>query len=404
VSEPRTDGGAAGAAPARLAPTVIWLGVVSFLTDASSDLIYPLLPRFLSVVLGASAEFVGAVEGVAEATASLFKLFSGRLADAARARKPIAVAGYGLSSTVRPLVALATAPWMVLAIRFLDRVGKGVRGSPRDAMVADVTPSARRGAAYGYHRAMDNAGAVLGPLVGFLLVERLRWPLRTLFGWSALPAALAMVVLVALVREPPRGESKKPDPSRARGLARRGGLARYLVVLGLFTLGNSSDAFLLLRASDAGFDPPRLLLVWALHNAVKALLNRAFGALSDRIGRRALIVAGWTVYAFAYLGFGWAHAAWQLWPLFAFYGLYYALVEGSERALVADLAPPEARGRAFGWFHALTGGLALPASIGFGFVYHRAGAQVAFSVGAALALAASFGMLIVPRPPPAQSG
>jgi MFS family permease len=298
-------------------------------------------------------------------------------------------------------VALATAPWMVLAIRFLDRVGKGVRGSPRDAIVADVTPSSRRGAAYGYHRAMDNAGAVLGPVIGFLLVERMHWPLRTLFGWSALPAALAMLVLVVLVREPPRSASARPAPSSASRMVPRGGLARYLVVLGLFTLGNSSDAFLLLRASDAGFDPPRLLLVWALHNGVKALLNRAFGALSDRIGRRALIVVGWTVYSFAYLGFGWASAAWQLWPLFAFYGLYYALVEGSERALVADLAPPDARGRAFGWFHALTGGLALPASIGFGFLYQHVGAPVAFSVGAALALLASVGLLIfVPSPPP----
>ena len=384
----------------RLSPTVIWLGVVSFLTDASSELIYPLLPRFLESVLGASAAFVGTVEGVAEATAALFKLISGRIADAARARKPIAVAGYGLSSAVRPLVALATAPWMVLAIRFLDRVGKGVRGSPRDAMVADVTPPDRRGAAYGYHRAMDNAGAVLGPLVGFLLVERMRWPLRTLFGWSALPAALTMVVLVLLVREPPRSDGKRSAGARLPGAIPHGGLARYLAVLSLFTLGNSSDAFLLLRAGDAGFDPPRLLLVWALHNGVKSLFNRGFGSLSDRVGRRALIVAGWAVYALAYLGFGWASRAWQLWPLFALYGLYYALVEGSERALVADLAPAESRGQAFGWFHALTGGLALPASIGFGLIYQRYGAPTAFSIGAGLALAASVSLYaLVPRQP-----
>ena len=221
----------------KLPRPVLWFGVVSFLTDASSELIYPLLPRFLTVVLGAGAGFVGAVEGVAEATASLLKLVSGRLADAAPRKKPLTVIGYGISSLVRPLVALATAPWMVLGVRFLDRVGKGIRSSPRDAILAEVTPKEQRGAAYGYHRAMDNAGAVVGPLLAWILLARLELPLRTIFALAAIPGGLALLALIFGVKEPPRavvstvaGGAGGPLPTsppapRCRG-HRPGGAAR----------------------------------------------------------------------------------------------------------------------------------------------------------------------------------
>ena len=371
---------------------MLWLGVVSLLTDASGELIYPLLPLFLKGTLGASTRFIGVVEGIAEATASLFKLVSGRLADALPRKKPLTVAGYAISSLVRPLVALATAPWMVLAIRFTDRLGKGIRSSPRDALVADVTPANQRGAAYGYHRGMDNVGAVVGPLTGFALLTGLHLDLRTLFACAALPAGLAMAALIFGVKESPpapRPARTGPPPADTPVAAtQHRSLIRYLVAVGLFTLGNSSDAFLLVRAADAGIPQSSILLVWTLHNGVKALLSRYFGGLSDRIGRRRLIGAGWIVYALTYLGFGLARAEWQIWALFAVYGLYYALSEGSERALVADLAGPGRRGRAFGWFHALTGLLALPASIGFGWIYKEHGAPAAFSVGAACAAAA----------------
>ncbi len=384
--------------PERLPRSVVWFGVVSLLTDASSEMIYPLLPRFLSSVLGAPKEFIGAVEGVAEATASLLKLISGRLADRMHRKKPLTVVGYALSSLVRPLVALATAPWMVLAVRFADRVGKGVRASPRDAIVAEVTPLAQRGDAYGYHRGMDSAGAVAGPLLGVALLSLAHFDLRAIFACAALPGLLAMMALVFGVREP------LPAPAAAATSAsastrENGNLRRYLLAVSIFSLGNSSDAFLILRAHEIGISDAIILFIWAAHNATKALLSRTFGGLSDRVDRRWLIGSGWLLYGATYLGFGVATAAWQLWALFIAYGLYYALVEGSERALVADLAGPGRRGRAFGWFHALTGLVALPASIGFGWLYQQQGALTAFSSAAALALCAT-ALLAEVRPPP----
>ena len=350
---------------------------------------------------------MGAVEGVAETTASLLKLVSGWLADRMPRKKPLTVLGYSLSSLTRPLVAAATAPWMVLVIRFADRVGKGLRSSPRDALLAEVTPAERRGAAYGYHRAMDNAGAVIGPLVGFALVGGLGTSLRTVFALAAVPAALAVASLLWGVREPPaltRPTPHGPGAARAIGAAGAAGvtaaarraaggdrraLRRYLLAVGLFTLGNSSDAFLLLRARAAGVPQAEVLLLWTLHNVVKAALSHRFGALSDRLGRRGLITVGWLLYGLTYLGLGLAEKVWQIWLLFALYGLYYALVEGSEKALVADLSGPAERGRAFGYFHAVTGLLALPASLGFGLLYRPERPIVAFAAAAGCALGAT---------------
>jgi MFS family permease len=382
----------------KLPRVVVWLGFVSLLTDVGTELIYPLLPLFLSDLLHARREFVGAVEGAAEATAALLKLVSGKLADRAARKKPLTVLGYGLSSLVRPLVGLATAPWHVLLTRVADRVGKGVRSSPRDALLADATPPEQRGRAYGYHQALDNAGAIVGPLAATALLAA-GVGLRSVFLLAAIPGALAMAALVFGVREPP----PPPPPARTvAGLtarARGATLARYLGAVALFGLGNSSDAFLLLRAQQLGVAVKWIPMLWMAHNGTKAALSTWGGALSDRVGRRRVIAAGWALYAVTYLAFGLATQAWQMWALFVVYGVYYALTEGTQRALVADLAPGWARGSAFGWYNAVVGVVALPASLGFGALADRFGAPVPFTVAALLAAAASLWLALLVRPP-----
>ena len=406
------------AAPGRLPRTVLWFGVVSLLTDAAGELIYPLLPLFLITVVGAKLSFIGVIEGIAEATASLFKLVSGRISDRIRHRKRLVLFGYGLASAARPLVALAHSAGVVLAVRFVDRLGKGVRGSPRDAMVAEATPPGLRGAAYGYHRAMDNAGAVLGPLCGFALLRFGHLPLRTIFALAAIPGALAVLALLVGVVEVPRPTPAAPSlaalHNKEAGWQQRAGLPRallaYLGCVALFTLGNSADAFLLVRAAQvlhpgvalgpALLADAEVLLLWTAHNAVKAALSTYGGRLSDRHGRRRLIGAGWLLYAAVYLGFAFVDGRAGLWALFALYGVYYALCEGPERALVAELAGEGQRGTAFGWFHAVVGLCALPASLGFGLIYSAAGALWAFATSAGLAtLATALLFLIRPRPP-----
>lgn len=385
------------------------LGVVSLLTDASSEMIFPLLPAFLTGPLRAGPRFVGLVEGLAEATATAFKIASGRLADRLRRRKPLIVGGYTLSSAARPLIAAAVLPWHVLVLRFLDRVGKGARGAPRDALMADVTPAAERGRAFGFQRAMDHAGAVVGPLMASALLA-LGTPLRTVFALAAVPAVASVLVLVVGLREraaaappvdpPPPAPAPSPAaaPTESHPAAGRG-LRAYLGVLAVFTLGNSSDAFLLLRAQDVGLALPLVPLLWAFHHLVKSGASTHGGRLSDRIGRRRAILAGWALYAGAYAGFALAEAAWQVWPLFAVYGLFHALTEGPERALIADLAQAGARGRAFGLFHAVSGGMLLPASLLTGALWHAYGPARALMTGAALAGAAAIGLWrLVPEP------
>jgi MFS family permease len=359
------------------------LGLVSLLTDASSEMIYPLLPAFLTGTLRAGPGFVGLVEGAAEAVAGVLKVVAGRASDRLPRRKPLVVAGYGLSSLARPLVALASAPVHVLAVRLADRIGKGTRSAPRDALLAEVVGPKMRGRAFGFHRAMDHAGAVVGPLLASALLW-LHLDLRTVFALAAIPALASLVVLVAGVREPPRAA---PPPAAAAPAGEPLGspLRRYLAVLAVFTLGNSSDAFLLLRAQDAGVPLAAVPALWAFHHVIKAAAGTHGGMLGDRIGARPTIVAGWAVYAASYAGFAVASAPWHAWALFGVYGLFHALTEGAERALVADLAGPGARGRAFGYFHAVTGAMLLPASLLTGALWQWKGPAVAFGLGAALA-------------------
>ncbi|HEX8847896.1 MAG TPA: MFS transporter [Gemmatimonadaceae bacterium] len=384
---------------APLPRTVKALALVSLFTDASSEIIYPLLPLFLTSVLHAGAEAIGVIEGAAETTASLLKLASGWWSDRVRRRKPLVVAGYTLASAVRPLVALANSAGTVLAIRLADRVGKGIRTSPRDALIADAVPLAQRGRAFGLHRAGDHMGAVIGPLIAFSVLHWTTLSLRALFLLAAIPGALAVIALVVGVKESPRAELA----GRATGAKPRlgGGLPgrfwAYLAVLVVFTLGNSSDAFLLLRASQLGVTEALIPILWAMLHVVKASTSTPAGTLSDRVGRVPLIVGGWLVYALVYLAFGRAGATWQAWALFAVYGTYFGLTEGVEKALVADLVPSDRRGAGFGWYNLAIGLGALPASVIFGVVWDRYGAARAFELGATLSAIAAVGLLLVMR-------
>jgi MFS family permease len=370
---------------------------VSFLTDAATEMIYPLLPLFLSTVLGANASFIGAIEGTAESIAALLKLASGWWSDKVKKRKPLVVIGYGIATVARPFTAIAQSAAQVLAIRVTDRVGKGIRTAPRDALLADSTSDEGRGRAFGFHAAMDNAGAVLGPLIAFMLLRQFDFSLRNVFWMAAIPGALAFLVLVIAVKEvehkdsPSSSSTAHLDPKQKLG----GRFWYYIGIVFLFTLGNSTDAFLLLRANQLGVAVALAPILWAFLNLIKAALGTWGGALSDRFGRKPLIIAGWTVYALVYLGFAMATEQWHAWALFASYGLFYAFTEGTEKAFVADLIPKVRRGAAYGWYNLAIGLGALPASLIFGAIWDRAGAHTAFLFGSSLAILASLGMFFV---------
>ncbi len=369
------------------------LGAVSFFTDVSSEMIYPLLPVFLTSVLGASAGFIGAIEGAAESTAALLKLASGWWSDRVRRRKPLVVAGYALASAVRPLVAIAQSATQVLLIRVSDRVGKGLRNSPRDALIADSVHPSIRGRAFGFRSAADNAGALLGPLIAFALLTWWHPTLRTVFWLASIPGAIAVVVAIVGVREVDRqGTTTSNKTELSGGMGTRFWV--FLAIIFVFTLGNSTDAFLLLRARQLGVPVALAPILWALLNGVKSLSNVPGGSLSDRIGRRPTLVAGWIVYAAVYFLFARATHSWHAWALFATYGLFFGLTEGTELALVADVAPAERRGAAYGWYYLAVGIGALPASLLFGVVWDRLGSGAAFTMGAAFALLAAVAMAV----------
>jgi len=380
---------------------VLVLGLVSFFTDVSSEMIYPLLPLFLTGVLGAGPAFLGAIEGVAESTASLLKLFSGLLSDRLRGRKRLVLFGYSLSALMRPLIGFATSPLMVLLIRTGDRVGKGLRTAPRDALIADSVDPALRGKAYGFHRSMDNAGALLGPLIAAGLLAYLVKDVRQVFWLAALPGLVSVALILWKLHEAER-KAFEAKPVRL-SLLPPGPLRRYLLILFLFTLGNSSDAFLLLKAGALGVPPFRIPLFWAFFSLVKMLSTMPFGSLSDRVGRRGIIVAGWCVYSLCYLGFAFAASELHIWLLFTLYALFYGLTEGVEKAFLADMADPALRGTAFGWFNFAIGSGAFPASLLFGLIWERFGAVAPFVFGAALSGGAALLLLLLVRPASASS-
>ncbi len=376
-----------------LSRNVVILGFVSLLNDGASEMIYPLLPVFLTVVLGAGPAALGIIEGIAESTAALLKLYSGYVSDSTRRRKVWIVAGYSISNVIRPLIALSSSWFQVLTLRFSDRVGKGLRTSPRDAIIADSTPPEFRGKAYGFHRAMDHSGAVIGPLIATGLLLVLHDDIRTIFLLSFIPGLLAVLLLLFGLREQqaptPRSVAPASFNFRSALAEMSTDFRKYLLIVLIFTLGNSSDVFLLLRAQQLGVPVALLPAIWVALHIVKMGFSVPGGIVSDRIGRKKVIVVGWIVYALVYAGFIFADSHWQAWALFAVYGVYFGLTEGVEKALVADFAPAHLRGSAFGLYHLVVGLGALPASLLFGLVWQTFGAGAAFGMGAGLAVLAS---------------
>lgn len=373
-------------------PRNVWvLGFVSLLTDISSNMIQSLLPLFLVSTLGASVLTVGLIEGIAQATASVLKVFSGALSDYLGQRKRLAVIGYGLSTLAKPVFALATSPAWVLMARFGDRLGKGIRVAPRDALVADATPSNMRGAAYGLRQSLDTVGALLGPLVAFALMAISGNDFRLVFWLALIPGILAVALLVAGVSESRGSRAGRVKPNLLRWDTLGGLDQGYWVLVAvalLFNLGNSSEAFLLLRA-QADVATPLVPLTLVVMNIAYSLSAYPIGLLSDRIGRVGLLVGGFSLYALVYLGFAFVQAPWQVWGLFALYGLHLGMTQGSLLALVADKVPPNLRGTAFGFVNLATGVALLPASLLAGGLWQRFGAGATFIAGSIFAVAAT---------------
>lgn len=373
----------------RKLPRTVWLlGLISLTNDAASDMIYPLVPIYLASVLMAGPKALGLIEGIAEAMSSVLKLFAGVLADRSRRAREWVIAGYGIAGVARPLIGLATSWLGVFACRFADRIGKGLRSAPRDALISLSVEPHQRGLAFGFHRSMDNFGAVIGPLVAALLLA-IGFDMRTVFLLAIVPA-LAVLVLAWKVPEPEREPLPAKQPIRWTLAGLPPAFRRYLVVLGLFTLGNSSNMFLLLRANELGADATRTTLMWALYSFVAALLSTPLSALSDRFGRARTLAVAWFAYALAYLAIGFLPSAdWALWLAFAGYGVVTASLEGTEKALVADLVPRERSGTAFGWYNLVAGVLLLPASLLFGWLWATLSPGIAFAFGAACAALAA---------------
>ena len=371
-----------------LTRNVVILGFVSLLNDAASEMIYPLLPVFLTTTLGATPLIVGIIEGAADGVASILKYFAGSISDRLPRRKPLVVAGYALAAASRALIAVAGRWPAVLAARLIDRTGKGMRSAPRDAIIADVTPIEQRGRAFGFHRALDHTGAIVGPLVAILLLQGLHVPLRTLFMIAVIPGAIGVVMLLAFLREEPRTIPPRnlatPQP---RNLPKP--FWRAIAAIALFSLANSSDVFLILQAHAAGVSTAMLPLLWAAHHVIKALFSTKAGALSDRTDRRTLLMAGWLSYAILYFVFPFAHALGFFVVLFILYAIPFTLTEGAERAWIADLVPAEARGRSFGIYYLANGLCVLLGTALFGWLYQSVSPHAAFNTGAGLAASAA---------------
>ena len=383
-------------------PRNVWaLSLASFFRDVASEMLVHLLPLYLAGPLGVRTVVVGLIEGAAETVASFTKIYSGWLSDRLGKRKALTATGYGLSAAAVPLLLVAQGWLLVFVYRIVDRLGKGIRTSPRDALIADSTPADRRGVAFGLHRAADTAGA----LVGLLLAVAIVWGLQGgQVGLSAqtfhkvvllatLPAVLAVVVIVVAVRDIVLPGSALPPSLSFSGLGRP--MRRFLLVLVLFTLGNSSDAFVVLRAQSVGASVVTILLMIAVFNLSYSVLSTPFGALSDRVGRKSVMTGGWLLYALVYVGFALSHSSWQFWLLYPAYGVYYALTDGVAKAFVADLSPGELRGTAYGAYNGLIGLAALPASVIAGVLWQGMGPWTGlgpaapFAFGALLSLAAA---------------
>ncbi len=364
---------------------VLVLGIGSFLTDISSEMIYPVLPLFLANVLGAPKSVIGLIEGIAESTASLLKVFSGWLSDRLGRKKPLIIFGYTSSNLIKPLLAVTTSWPQVLGIRFLDRVGKGVRTSPRDALIADSTEKKSRGKAFGFHRALDTLGAALGPLSAFLILFLFSNNVRMVFLLSALPGVLAVIVFLFFLREKKSSSFKDVSLPHLSFKSLSKEFKLFVFIATIFALGNSSDAFLILRAENLGLSVALIPFAYFFFNLIYSTLSMPAGVLSDKIGRRKVVLLGYFLFAFLYLCFALANRTFHVWILFTLYGIYYALTEGVQRAFVGDLVPSGLRGMAMGTFNALTGFALLPASVIGGTLWQLLGPSATFYYGALLA-------------------
>ena len=374
---------------------VVVAGAVSLLTDISSEMIIPVLPLFLTLTLGAPVAAVGLIEGVAESTASVLRVFSGYLSDRSGRRKPLILAGYGLSNLTKPLLALAGAWPHVLALRFADRFGKGVRGAPRDALIADSVDASVRGRAFGFHRSMDTTGAAIGPLLAAATLAATAGDARAVFWLASVPGVAAVLLAWWLLRDRPAAPKDVDAPRLGfRDLGRP--FALFTAVATLFALGNSSDAFLILRAQDAGMAVAVIPLAYVAFNTLYAVVATPVGIVSDRWARRPLLAAGYAVFALVYAGFALAPNAPVVAGLFLAYGLYYALTDGVARALVADLVPAPLRATAMGTFSTATGLALLPASLIAGALWQVVGPWAPFAYGAVMGLVAATLLLIIP--------
>lgn len=388
-------------------PRNIWaVSLTSFFMDISSEMVINIVPLFLSNVLGVKTNIIGLIEGIAESTASILKLFSGWLSDKLRARKWLAVAGYAISTISKPFLYFANSWGCVAGVRWADRLGKGIRTAPRDALVADSISEDQRGLAFGFHRAADTGGAVIGLLVAIGLVWTIQsanlslglGTFRLIVLVSLIPAALAILSLaIGAVDTQVKGKTKTPKIA-FRALGKR--FMVFMLIVVLFDLGNSSDAFLVLRAQERGVSVLGILGMLVVFNLVYMLVSTPAGRLSDRMDRRRLIIGGWLLYALVYLGFGLAQTTWQVWALYVIYGLYYGLAYGTSKAMVADLVPAELRGTAYGSYNAILGIIDFPASLIAGILWQGVGSwegfgpSAPFLLGAALALAAAVLMSI----------
>jgi MFS family permease len=389
-----------------LHPNIWAVTVTSFLTDISSEMIVYLIPLFLANILGVRTAVIGLIDGIAETTASLLKIYSGALSDKLGKRKGLAVLGYGLSTIAKPFLYFANSWGWVLGVRFADRTGKGIRTAPRDALVAASTDESSRGLAFGLHRAGDTAGAFLGLGIASLIIwltqsgaaELTRKTFQTAVLASILPAVLAVVVLALGAKEvaviaPKRESGQKSGRMRLslKGMDLR--FKSFLLVVVLFTLGNSSDSFIVLRAQERGLSVLQTMFMLMTFTAIYTIFSGPLGALSDKIGRRRLIVSGWLAYGLVYLGFAFSQAGWHIWALFGLYGVYYAATEGTAKALVADLVPDAQRGTAYGLFNAAIGLTALPASVIAGILWQGLGAWAGFGASAPFFFGAAMALL-----------
>lgn len=382
-----------------LSPNVLALSIVSFLNDTSSEIIYPLLPAFLALTLGASPFVIGLIEGFAESVAAFLKLFAGYLSDKFAKRKFPVFLGYSLASLTRPLLAFVTSWQQVLFVRLADRIGKGIRGAPRDALLADSVAPEKRGLAFGFNRAADHLGAVFGPITAFILLSYFAddptnptaRDYRQVFLFASVPVALGLFVIVFFVKEKKHEQHLEENITPIKLSLREfdSNFKRFLVIIALFTLSNSTDAFLLLRAEQSGIPVAVLPLLWMFLHFSKVIFSLIGGDLSDKIGRKKMIFAGWVIYALVYAGFAFVETAWQAWALFLIYGAYFGLTEGAEKALVADLVEPEKRGTAFGFYNLAFSITVFPASIIFGALWTKYGAATAFLVSSGISICAA---------------